>query len=311
MARHHTKIPELLALIREHGPVSPNRLTELTGDFRQSIDKYIRQAHEDELIHVAAFEPSPLGGNRTVKLYAIGAGKDAQRPYVHQKHQKRAAEKRKQEPVKVTAEPAKTIAIVISEHIAVEPKSGEWSPEEDSVLLEIYSNQRAVKHQLSRLPGRSYPAVKARAARLKLDHKKPITDGSLSWIKPAIIAALSKSGSMTVADLERVTGATRAGMKPVIRRWRGVDWHIAGWERVGVHGWLPMWALGNEMDEPKPQPKSMTQACREWRQRQRIAQGRTNPFASIAGFVSIPEGQRGRVFQQSMSIEDDEMECAA
>jgi hypothetical protein len=72
-----------------------------------------------------------------------------------------------------------------------------------------------------------------------------------------------------------------------------------------------MWALGNEMDEPKPQPKSMTQACREWRQRQRIAQGRMNPFASIAGLVSIPEGQRGRVFQQSMSIEDDELECVA
>ena len=48
MAKPKVKIYELIALIKEHGPVSPNRLTELTGDFRQSIDKYIRQAHRAE-----------------------------------------------------------------------------------------------------------------------------------------------------------------------------------------------------------------------------------------------------------------------
>lgn len=300
MAKHFTKLPQILELIREYGPVSPNRLTELSGDMRQSVDKYIRQAHEDRMIHIAGFGPSPLGGNRTVKLYAIGEGVDAERPYVCPKNKERAVVHH--EIAKVECE-VESPAVI--DAVAIEPKSGEWSPEEDAILIEIYANSRPVKHQINRLPGRSYPAAKARAERLKLEHKKPITDGSLSWIKPAIIAAL-KTGPLSVASLERITGATRAGMKPVLRRWRGTEWYVAGWERAGTHGWLPQWALGNDLDAPKPQPKSMRQACREWRQRRRIAQGRVNPFAPLTGMVTIPEGQRGRVYQQPMNIMDEE-----
>jgi len=35
-----------------------------------------------------------------------------------------------------------------------------------------------------------------------------------------------------------------------------------------------------------------------------------NPFATAAGLVAIPEGMRGRVYQQSMSIRDDDREAA-
>jgi hypothetical protein len=80
-----TKAAELLNLIRIHGPVSPNRLVDITGDHRQSLDRYIRECHEANLIHVAAYGPSPTTEGRTVKLWAIGPGEDAKRPRVKQK----------------------------------------------------------------------------------------------------------------------------------------------------------------------------------------------------------------------------------
>jgi hypothetical protein len=85
MSKPKVKLYELVDLIEQHGPVSPNRLTELSGDFRQSVDKYIRQAHDQGLIHIAEFGPSPCGGNRTVKLYVAGKGIDAKRQYAAKK----------------------------------------------------------------------------------------------------------------------------------------------------------------------------------------------------------------------------------
>lgn len=93
MAKPKVKIFELVELIRVHGPVSPNRLTELSGDWRQSVDQYIRKAHSAGLIHIAGFGPSPFGGNRTVKLYAAGRGVDAKRPYARELHHEQAIQK--------------------------------------------------------------------------------------------------------------------------------------------------------------------------------------------------------------------------
>lgn len=93
MAKQKTKIYEIVALIEKHGPISPNALTDMTGDYRQSVDKYIRQAHKANLIHIDSFGPSPLGGNRTVKLYACGKGIDAKRIYYKDRKQAESIEK--------------------------------------------------------------------------------------------------------------------------------------------------------------------------------------------------------------------------
>jgi len=87
MAKPKTKIYELLRLIREHGPVSPNRLTDLSGDLRQSVDKYVREAHDAGLIHIHSYGPNPTGSNKDVKLWAFGKGVDAQRLYYRDKKQ--------------------------------------------------------------------------------------------------------------------------------------------------------------------------------------------------------------------------------
>lgn len=93
MAKPKTKIYEIVALIEKHGPISPNALTDMTGDFRQSVDKYIRLAHKANLIHIDSFGPSPLGGNRTVKLYACGKGIDAERVYYRDRKHAESGEK--------------------------------------------------------------------------------------------------------------------------------------------------------------------------------------------------------------------------
>ena len=87
MAKPKFKIYELVALIELHAPISPNRLTDITGDHRQSIDQYIRQARNAGLIHISGYEASPYGGNRTVKLYSPGKGIDAERVYAKDRRQ--------------------------------------------------------------------------------------------------------------------------------------------------------------------------------------------------------------------------------
>ena len=108
MAKPKTKIYELLRLIREHGPVSPNRLTELSGDARQSIDIYIRQAHKAGLIHVDSYGPNPTGSNKEVKLWVFGKGDDAQRVYYAEKQHALYIEKlreRRRQQVSVERQP--------------------------------------------------------------------------------------------------------------------------------------------------------------------------------------------------------------
>lgn len=86
MSKKKWKLDALLALIEKHGPVSPNRLAELSGDMRQSIDKYVRQAHLAELIHVDSYGPNPNGnGGKDVKLWVIGRRVDAKRQYFEDK----------------------------------------------------------------------------------------------------------------------------------------------------------------------------------------------------------------------------------
>jgi hypothetical protein len=76
---------------------------------------------------------------------------------------------------------------------------------------------------------------------------------------------------------------------------------VAKWidsDRTDKQGKLKaVWALGTGKDAPKHKVS-------------RSPKKEVNPFAAAAGLVTIPEGQRGRVFQQSMSIKDDEMEAA-
>lgn len=181
-----------------------------------------------------------------------------------------------------------------------------WTPEEDDIIRAGYTSGTPLKELLKLLPVRSHKGVRDRAARLGLTgtFNGPMFC-TFSWIAEAAKKELSAGTPMTAVALTERVGATKASMYRVLRKLHGNGAYIADWEHAG-NGYSAMWALGDLPDSVKPETVSIAQRARIRRKSQSIKQGRLNPFAAAAGLVTIPEGQRGRVFQQSMSIRDDE-----
>jgi biotin operon repressor len=80
LPRPTPRMQAVLDLIMEHGPISPNDLTDKDGLCRADIDAYIRELRKDGLIHIHSYDPSPCRDGYTVKLYVAGPGEDAKRP---------------------------------------------------------------------------------------------------------------------------------------------------------------------------------------------------------------------------------------
>ncbi|KOR22951.1 hypothetical protein [Burkholderia cenocepacia] len=54
-------------------------------------------------------------------------------------------------------------------------KNGEfWTAEDDATLREIYSGNGGARQQMWRLPGRTFPAVRSRASKLKIVRRPPV-----------------------------------------------------------------------------------------------------------------------------------------
>ncbi|WP_175920342.1 hypothetical protein [Burkholderia pyrrocinia] len=78
--------------------------------------------------------------------------------------------------------------------------------------------------------------------------------------------------------------------------------HIVDWiPPVGRAQWRPVWAVGNAPDVPCP-AAIKTEATRAGRSAMK-----RNPFLTAAGLVTIPVGERGRVFQQPMDDTDEDL----
>jgi hypothetical protein len=274
MAKPKTKINEIVALIEKHGPVSPNRLTEITGDFRQSIDKYVRQAHDAGLIHVAAFGPSPFGGNRTVKLYAAGKGVNVQRPG-----------KKSTKPRKIKNVGSR--------------RCMNFSSAEKRIIREIKLSGQAVKLQLHRLPGRTLHGIQKAVA--SLDGKKKRGVGS--WIWTGVLSVLHDEPNLAVRDISSRIGCTSRQVTTLLNEHRGHGVFISGWE-VHCRSTAATWSLGNQADVPKPPLQTVEErrAKARARHQRRNALAQTNPFAIALGLVPAPIVGTGRVFQQGMSI---------
>lgn len=253
MAKPKTKIYELLRLIREHGPVSPNRLTELSGDLRQSIDKYIREAHDSKLIHIAGFAPSPLGGNRTVKLYSFGKGVDAVRNGSVKREKK-----------------AKEIA----------PNSRrykDFSAAEKRILREIKASGKTVKSQLHLLPGRTFYGVERAISNLKGTKKR----GETSWIWPAVVSLLKETPDLTSAEISEHIGCTKRQVQAFIKT-KGVgpdrSIYVSSWQRR-PGAFIRRWSFGDAEDAPKPAVKTPEEELRAARLRHHMRRVRSSPFA--------------------------------
>lgn len=254
MAKPHKKIYELVGLIEKHGPISPNALTDMTGDHRQSIDKYIRLAHQAEMIHIARFAPSPFGGKRTVKEYAYGKGVDAYRKLDQPQ-----------------AKPRKT-------DIAPESRRGmKFSEAEKKILREIKFSGKTVKSQLHRLPGRTLYGVQRAISGLKGKKKR----GFSSWIWGSIIATLRETPNLTSVEISEAIGCTKRQVVVLLEKNHVEDnrsVHISGWmKRRGDP--VRCWSLGNLADAERPKPQSHDNELKKRRAAHHLRRARANPFA--------------------------------
>lgn len=257
MSKPKTKIYEIVALIEKHGPISPNALTELTGDFRQSIDRYVRLAHEAEMIHVDSFGPSPFGGNRKVKLYAVGKGIDAQR------NSKKSASK-KQKPV-------------------VCRRRKHWSEAEKRILREIKFGKKTVKEQLHRLPGRTLYGINNALGKMKGKKDR----GFSSWVWTAILSTLEETPDLTGAELGEAIGCTARQVVKLL-----VQNHAETNRSVHISGWAPRngsparkWSLGNLPDAPRPALKEAEEIRARERVLHRMHRAKHNPFSMTVNML--------------------------
>jgi hypothetical protein len=253
MAKPHRKLHELVVLIEKHGPISPNALTDLTGDHRQSIDKYIRLAHRAGMIHVASLGPSPFGGNRTVKLYAHGKGIDAQRPT---KKSRKAAEKP-----------------------APESRRGmNFTEAEKKILREIKWSSKTVKSQMHRLPGRTLLGVQRAISSLRGTKKR----GFSSWIWTSIISTLKETPNLTSTELAEAIGCTSwqvTHLLAINHAEKNRSVYISSWAtRKGSP--TRRWSFGTGEDAPRPQPKGIEDERARARARHHMRRAKANPFAS-------------------------------
>jgi hypothetical protein len=254
MSKPKTKIYEIVELIRLHGPVSPNRLTELTGDFRQSVDRYVRQAHLAEMIHVSGFGPNPLGINRDVKLYSIGQGVDAQK----------AGKSANAAPRKKNIAPGSR-------------RCKTYSEAEKRILREIKSSGKTVKSQMHRMPGRTLWGVERAIADLKGKKKR----GCTSWIWTAVIALLKEDDDLSTKEIAEYIGCTQrqvANLLTANHAEKNRSIHISRWQtRTGAP--VAKWSFGNHPDAARPAPCSAEEELLRARARRQIRSARSNPFA--------------------------------
>lgn len=205
--------------------------------------------------------------------------------------------------------PGRTVASVKchASRLGLEHQSyREWKPEEDAILREIWFAPRNIKTGLHRLPDRSYDAAKTRAMRLGLGLKVAAQSGTRSWVMRAVAKLLSNGVEMTTKEIAAITGIDRKSVQDALAQWRGVEFHVSGWERSDRNHTSMKWSIGVGEDAPKPMPKTIEECRRNYRERQRIAKGIFNPFAAAAGLVLAPDNGGGRVYQQSMNLRDFE-----
>lgn len=202
-----------------------------------------------------------------------------------------------------TAQSVKCYACKIG---AKHPEHRPWSPEEEAILAEIWADPRVLKVGMRRLPGRTYDAARVHAKAIGLGDKEAAQKGSRSPFFNDFVSLVKKHGPLTAFELSRLVKTTVRTVHRVMADCHGAEFHIGGWKNERSKNLSIMWAIGPGPDVEKPEPKATLEVYKDYRDRKRIKAGKFDPFASIAGLVTIPQGQRGRVFQQPMTIKDEE-----
>ncbi|WP_176315114.1 hypothetical protein [Burkholderia vietnamiensis] len=177
-----------------------------------------------------------------------------------------------------------------------------WTTGEARLLARLYPLPIPSKALYAAFPRHSRKSVQTFATRvLKLkrarrDYKSRATP---AWDR---MRAILEREQLSVHELVTRCGVSQQRVSELLTIHRA-EVHIVDWiPPVGRAQWRPVWAVGTGPDIACP-ASIKTAAARAARDAMK-----RNPFLAAAGLVTIPVGERGRVFQHPM---DNDEELAA
>lgn len=184
-----------------------------------------------------------------------------------------------------------------------------WTKDEDDRLRRAWDEPGPLKWKLNQFPGRTWPALCNRGKFLGLKRRthKRVIGMKTAWVEEVLINTLQNADALTVKELSVLTGASVSQVYKLLSDGHGKKYRIAEWTRTrftGCGGWWPKWELGSAPDASKPANRTNAQRNASVRSKRRIKQLQNNPFLVAAGLIEAPKHGKGRVFQQSMDVDE-------
>ena len=173
-----------------------------------------------------------------------------------------------------------------------------WLTIEEEPLKRMWEAGEHIDDIVKAIPTRTRDAIKRHASYIGL--KRP--DGPVvirphtNWDRVA--ATLNGSEGMTAAEIAHACGVVRSNVCTLLQDRHGTETYVADW-LITTRRPAAIWALGNLPDAPYPKLKYPKRRPKK-----------IDPFAVAAGNVRAPQGERGRVYVQPMTVHDDELEAA-
>ncbi|SEU36418.1 hypothetical protein SAMN03159335_05446 [Burkholderia cepacia] len=176
-----------------------------------------------------------------------------------------------------------------------------WTTGEARLLARLYPSSISSKALYGAFPQRSRKSVQTFALRV-LKVRRPERARKIcatpAWDR---MRAILEAEHLPVRELVKRCGVSQQRVSELLTIHRA-EVRIVDWiPPVGRAQWRPVWAVGTGPDVQCP-AAIKTEAVRAARRAMK-----RNPFLAAAGLVTVPAGQRGRVFQQPMDDTDEEL----
>ncbi|MDN7525179.1 MULTISPECIES: hypothetical protein [Burkholderia] len=174
-----------------------------------------------------------------------------------------------------------------------------WTTAEARLLGRLYPSPIPAKALYAAFPRHSRKSVQTFATRvlkIKRAQRDYRTRATPAWDR---MRAILERERLTVRELVNRCSVSQQRISELLTIHR-TEVQIVDWiPPEGRAQWRAVWAVGTGPDLPCP-AAIKTEAARAAR-----AAMKRNPFLAAAGLVTIPIGERGRVFQLPMDVDEE------
>lgn len=190
-----------------------------------------------------------------------------------------------------------------------------WSDDELKLLWQAWASDKSYKAHMHLFPDRTWESVRSEGKyRFGSKQRRYARGESVSLV--LIRRLLETSPPLTGKEIAQHTGIGYRTVMETLSAGETSTFHVASYDE---DQWKARrWANGpgEALAKPERIPSSIVQKRHRQRKRQkRLLAGAmvrgVNPFATALGLVPVPEGSRGRVYQQSMECGRLDEEMAA